>query len=73
MLSRYSNKIESVGFKSVCISAILLESDVNNEDFYFLTACPTAWLENSRHRYKKWRGCYPMYEWTYLLRPYLTA
>jgi len=61
-LSRYSNKIESVGLKK-CPHYHYLSKKVMSQQQTFLRAGPTSWRENSRYRYgtKKLCRCHPMY------------
>jgi len=60
-LSRFANKIESVGLRKCRISALLLESDIRIRNISH--SLPHKRAQNSWHRYdmKKLRHCDPMY------------
>jgi len=50
VLSRYSNKIESVALRK-CLYYHYLTKKVMSQLQTFVRACPTSWWENSWHRY----------------------
>jgi len=58
----YSNKIESVALIK-CQYYYYFTKNLMLQWQTFLTACPTSWRTNMRHRYgmKKLRQCHPMY------------
>jgi len=67
-LSRYSNKIESIGL-SKCPYKRYLTKKVMSEQETFCRAWPITWRKNSWHGYdmKKLRHCHPMYS-THILQ-----